>query len=258
MIFFRVSEKKWYAIRKGEGNPCFLWIHGAGSDHTIWGRFIRPPFKGTHYFLDLPAHGRSQGPPKVSISGMARVLKEFMQTIQCKKVVLVGHSMGGALSLEMALEYPDIVIGLVLFSTGARLRVHPHLLNLLKMGQKREALEWILQYMVPKTCPKDIRQLIEKKWMACSTNTILADFLACHMFDRLEDVSNIRVPTLIFVSDDDKLTPVKYSHYLHENIDGSELYVLQESGHVPMLLKAQECKTTFKKWIDKTLHRWWK
>ena len=61
------------------------------------------------------------------------------------------------------------------------------------------------------------------------------DFVACDAFDRRADVCRIAIPTLILCGDADRMTPVKYSQFLHEQIAGSQLVVMPAAGHMVML-----------------------
>ena len=61
------------------------------------------------------------------------------------------------------------------------------------------------------------------------------DFLACDAFDRRADVSRIATPTLILCGDADRMTPVKFSQFLHKQIAGSQLIVVPGAGHMVML-----------------------
>jgi pimeloyl-ACP methyl ester carboxylesterase len=61
------------------------------------------------------------------------------------------------------------------------------------------------------------------------------DFWAANQFDAMDRVGGIRTPTLIICGEEDRLTPVKYSEYLHEQIPGSQLVVIPHAGHLVVL-----------------------
>jgi pimeloyl-ACP methyl ester carboxylesterase len=61
------------------------------------------------------------------------------------------------------------------------------------------------------------------------------DFWAAHQFDAMGRVGGIRIPTLIICGEEDRLTPVKYSEYLHEQIPGSHLVVIPHAAHLVVL-----------------------
>jgi pimeloyl-ACP methyl ester carboxylesterase len=63
---------------------------------------------------------------------------------------------------------------------------------------------------------------------------IYNDFLACNQFDIRNRLSEIKLPTLVVCGEEDQLTPVKYSKYLHEAVTGSRLVLIPRAGHMVM------------------------
>jgi pimeloyl-ACP methyl ester carboxylesterase len=76
------------------------------------------------------------------------------------------------------------------------------------------------------------------------------DFIACDRFDRMNDVQKITCKTLIVVGADDRMTPVKYSQYLHEKIVNSSLVVIPDAGHNVMLEKHREFNAAVEAFLD--------
>ena len=76
--------------------PSLVFIHGAGFDHSVWTLFARhfSRHDWNVIALDLPGHGRSEGPVLVSIEAMASWTIELIDTLGLNSVALVGHSMG--------------------------------------------------------------------------------------------------------------------------------------------------------------------
>jgi len=65
------------------------------------------------------------------------------------------------------------------------------------------------------------------------------DFLACNAFNIAETVSEIRVPTLVICGQDDKLTPLRYSQFLADQIPAARLEAIPDAGHMVMLEQPQ-------------------
>ncbi|MFO3797218.1 MAG: alpha/beta fold hydrolase, partial [Anaerolineales bacterium] len=126
--------------------PVLVLIHGAGGSRLSWPPALRRMPEVAVYTLDLPGHGRSAPPPLENIADYAAAIASFMDAMHLPPSVLVGHSMGSAIALTLALEHPAQVRGLVLIGSGARLRVHPSL------------LEWTAQ---ESTLPQAIQTLLE-------------------------------------------------------------------------------------------------
>ena len=127
------------AWREAGVGPPLVLVHGAGGSADLWdpqldgladvARVVAP---------DLPGHGRAPGQGKPSIAAYAEWLGTFLGTLRAGRAVVVGHSMGGAVAQALALRAPGRLAGLVLIGTGAKLRVLPRLVDLLR-ARPREA-----------------------------------------------------------------------------------------------------------------------
>jgi pimeloyl-ACP methyl ester carboxylesterase len=120
-------------LEAGSGPPLAL-IHGAGGAAELW----RPQLEGLADVArivapDLPGHGPLGGRGKPSITDYADWLEGLFAALEAGPLVLVGHSMGGAVAQSLALARPGRLAGLVLVSTGARLRVLARLVDLLRV-----------------------------------------------------------------------------------------------------------------------------
>lgn len=101
------------------GTPTLLFIHGLGSYLPAWKKNIAQLGKYFHCIaLDLPGYGKSSKSLKYSgkMSFFAQVIHDFIDHLQLKNVVLVGHSMGGQIALTTALKYPHNIQKLVLIA----------------------------------------------------------------------------------------------------------------------------------------------
>ena len=87
--------------------PSLVFIHGAGFDHSVWTLFARhfSRHDWNVIALDLPGHGRSEGPVLESIEAMASWTMELIETLGLDSVALVGHSMGSLITLETASDW---------------------------------------------------------------------------------------------------------------------------------------------------------
>ena len=251
-MYTRIDPYQWYWVRYHHGaKPALVFIHGAGADHTIWGwvaRFLRP---FTVYAVDLPGHGKSSGPACASIEQITEALHAWLKSVPDRPVILAGHSMGGAISQTMALTHPESLDGLILIGTGARLRVHPHLLGLLNRNKKDDAVRWLLQWALAPDANPILIQRASRAMMKCPLKTIRADFLACHAFDAMDKIKHIRVPTLVIGMKQDRLTPPKYTHFLAEHIPAAEKAIIPGSGHMVMLEQPAALARAIRDWISR-------
>lgn len=111
--------------------PALALVHGAGQDHSIWAYPARMlAHRGIPVLaIDLPGHGRSEGKPLDTIGQMAGWLGRLLTTASVQKAVIVGHSMGSFIAVELAASEPQRVSGLVLTGTSDRMPVHQDLLR---------------------------------------------------------------------------------------------------------------------------------
>jgi pimeloyl-ACP methyl ester carboxylesterase len=181
--------------------PLVVLVHGAGCDHHVWDALCAVLACET-LPIDLPGRQRSEETKATAHDAAAAIVGELSSRgHRLEDVVVVGHSYGGAVAIECALMVE--LAGLVLISTGARLRVHPDVLA-----------------AMPERSP-DV-----------PADTARVDWLAADAFDRMADVARITAPTLVIGGTRDDLTPRKYADYLAARIRGAELVRLANAGHM--------------------------
>ena len=226
--------------RKGfiEEREFVLFIHGAGGGQYTWS--FQEGFFEKHFnpiIIELPGHGESEGEGEREIGTYAEHVHGFLKALHLSKVFLVGHSMGGAIVQTMALRYPEVIKGIVLVGTGARLRVLPMILNEIRENFE-ETVKKINQFAYSR---KVSPEMIEKGFIGmlrCQPEVVHGDFSACDRFDVMKEIEKINLPALILCGDEDELTPVKYSQFLQSKIKGSKLEVIPDAGHMVMMESA--------------------
>lgn len=242
MPFVQVLGKKIHYVGNAgvEGDAPLLFVHGAGGTHENWLNQLRD-LSGRYpaLALDLPGHGRSEGEGFRSIEAYRDFAREFLDALDIRRAVLVGHSMGGAIALSFALLYPTRLTALVLVGTGARLKVHPRVFEALR-GDWEEAAHLLIRWAFAENAPPDLIRQEEAKWLEASPAVVEGDFLACNAFDLIDEVEKIHFPTLILCGAEDRLTPVKYAEYLHQKIQGSRLTLVPGAGHMVMIERPEE------------------
>ncbi|AFM01557.1 putative hydrolase or acyltransferase of alpha/beta superfamily [Desulfitobacterium dehalogenans ATCC 51507] len=225
-IFYRQNDK---AISH---RPTILCVHGAGGTGEKWANQLSG-IKDYHLIaLDLPGHGLSEGEAINSIQSYKEYIWEFAQAIELKSFVITGHSMGGAIAMQFALDYPDWLKGLIIVDSGGRLRVNPVMLESLSRGE--HLLESVQFSYSPKAAAKILEDAVEEM-RAVSTQVLWADFQACNNFNVIESVQRINLPTLVICGQEDRMTPVKYSEYLAQQIPQALLALIPDAGHMSMI-----------------------
>ena len=131
-----VQGREAYAYTGGKtfdpGLPCVVFIHGALNDHSVWTLLARWFAHHGHGVLavDLPAHGRSAGPPPADVPAAADWVLTLLDAAQVPRAALVGHSMGSLIALEAAAREPARATHLAMVGTAYPMAVSDALLAL--------------------------------------------------------------------------------------------------------------------------------
>ena len=116
-----------------------VFVHGAGGNHKMWSSQVEHLSKCCNTVaINLPGHGLGRDKGETTIGGYVNAVVELIDGLGLKKIVLGGQSMGGAIAQEFALTYPQRMLAIILFSTGARLRVLPQIFDSVKNKNIKE------------------------------------------------------------------------------------------------------------------------
>ncbi|MBV7335395.1 alpha/beta hydrolase [Chloroflexi bacterium TSY] len=215
--------------------PTLIFVHGAGGTHLHWPSELRMFPDAAAYTPDLPGHGRSDAPGRSTIDAYADVLEEFVDAMKLEQVIVVGHSMGGAIAQTVGLRRLSWLTGLVLIGTSARLPVTPIILDGL-LEDFPKTVSFIMQMCWSGPLIPAVRvALAGREMRLIPPETVHGDFSACNLFDIRANLGDINVPTLVIGASDDKMTPLKFSHFLVDKIPCAQLAVVKEAGHLTAL-----------------------
>jgi pimeloyl-ACP methyl ester carboxylesterase len=190
---------------------------------------------------DLPGHGESTGPGEDSIPGYLRRLLGWLDQLGIGRLVWCGHSMGGAIALQAGRSRPDRVAGLILISTGARLRVDPQILKRTAGANDPDAaVRWLMDAAFSEEAPENLIRLAGERLGAVSPDVLHQDFFACDGFDLMDELGRINAPALVIAGDLDRLTPPKYGRYLATHLPSASLRIVAGAGHMVMLERPGE------------------
>jgi pimeloyl-ACP methyl ester carboxylesterase len=222
---------------KGTENPPLVLIHGAGGTHLYWPPEIRRLPGYCVYAVDLPGHGKSElCDGQQTIVEYVRYLVQWLESIQLRRAVLIGHSMGSAIALTLAIHHPEYVVGLGLISGGARLRVHPDLLNYAAdMTTYVKAADFLVSCSFSTNAPPRLAELASKRMLETRQSVFLGDLLACDRFNVMDRLGGVQQPTLVVCGTEDQMTPLRYAQFLSNTIPNAKLTVIPNAGHMVML-----------------------
>lgn len=214
-----------------------VFIPGAGSNSIVW--HYQAEYFPDSILVNLPGHPDDN--PCISLDEYAVWLNQYLVSAGCNDIVLVGHSMGGALALTYTLKYPDIPIGLVLIGTLGKSRSNPRFLKMIEAGINNPS-SWIDKFVTPhyKKVAPWLRERVITEIARSGARVQLNDFLCCDNFNVLDKVHTVKVPTLIICGSEDTMTPVKYSRYLADQINRAKFVVIDGGTHVVFMEKPDE------------------
>jgi pimeloyl-ACP methyl ester carboxylesterase len=269
------GEKVAYAD-EGKGKQTLLFIHGLGSYLPAWKNNIDE--LKNHYrcvAIDLPGYGKSsKGNYEGSMRYYAKVLKEVADQLNLPKVTLVGHSMGGQISITAALAYPNWVEKLILIAPAG--------FETFNKGER----EWFRQVMtadgVRLTTVEQIRTNLAYNFYEFpkSAQFMIDDRIAmrsaadfpgyCYIIPEsvkgmvnepvYEFLPNISQQCLVIFGENDNLIPNRYLHggptrtvaeAGTSRIRNSQLLMLPKSGHFVMFEKAPEVNQAIRTFVNK-------
>jgi pimeloyl-ACP methyl ester carboxylesterase len=229
-----------YAVNSGgsaaESDPPLVLIHGAGGSHLHWAPTTRRLAGRSVYAIDLPGHGRSAGPAPTSIDGYVDALAGWVAKVGLHRPILVGHSMGGAISLTAALKMGEALAGLILVGTSDHLPVNPTLLSMLEKDETYTgAVDLIVRWSFSRTADPRLVDLSRKRMLEVPREVLYADYRACSKYDIQGRLGEIGVPALVICGADDKMTPERNVRRLSQGIGDSRFELIQGAGHMVML-----------------------
>jgi pimeloyl-ACP methyl ester carboxylesterase len=230
--------------------PTVIFVHGAGMDRTVWTlqtRFFAYHGRGV-LALDLPGHGRSEGPALDSIAAIADWLPRLMAAAGIERAALAGHSMGALAALDCAARHGDRVAALALLGVAPSMPVHPDLLG------AAEADDHLAFELVNSWAHGDSGHLGGARapglWLMGGGERLLErsapgvlhrDLVACSAYrDGAERAAAVACPTLLVLGADDRMTPAKAGRKLAAAIEGARVEVIPDCGHMMMTEKPDQ------------------
>ena len=203
------------------GRPTVVFAHGALHDHSVWTLLARWYAHHGHAVLavDLPGHGRSDGPVPDSVEAMAGRLLVLLEAAGAGEVRLVGHSMGALVALEMAARAPQRAAALVLLGMAYPMKVSPALLATAAEDPGRaiamvnafshSGMAAKPSYPGPGTWLHGANAALMHRMQAAAPGNLFAhDFRLCDAYARgLEAAAAVRCPARLIAGIHDVMTP---------------------------------------------------
>lgn len=227
------------------GKPVLL-IHGFGEDGTVWSNQVKALQDKFQLIIpDLPGSGQSEMIDDMSMEGMAAIIYSILQQENIEVCPIIGHSMGGYITLAFAEKYPEQVSAFGLFHSSAFADSEE------KKATRRKGIEFIKEHgafeflktttpnlFSPKT-KEENPGLIDKQ-IATLDNFLPAALVSYYDAmmnrpDRTEVLRKATVPVLFIMGKYDVAVPVEDGLKQCHLPEKSYIHILHESGHMGML-----------------------
>jgi 4,5:9,10-diseco-3-hydroxy-5,9,17-trioxoandrosta-1(10),2-diene-4-oate hydrolase len=257
-----VNTRYWM---EGEGFPVVL-IHGIGNCIEDWLLNIQA-LAAEHrvYAMDLIGHGKSDKPLSASyhFTDFAKFVISFMDSLDIPCADLIGHSLGGAISLIIAENYPDYVRRLVLIDSAGLEQKVAMILRLISlpgvgelMGKvvlqgdfekrlKMQRESWPDQQIVPDemirlkyeaTRWENVRKTYFK---ALRTNSNFWGMKRNVYKPIVRGLSSLKMPVLVVWGEQDDLLPVSHTQIIKDKVPGARVEIFENCKHDPMVMNPQ-------------------
>lgn len=254
--FVKVKDFDLAYIDEGISESVLLFVHGLGSYIKAWNKNIPELKKNFRCIaLDLPGYGKSSKQiHNGSVSFYVGILNEFIAKLNLKNVSLVGHSMGGQITIAYTIKYPDQISNLILIAPAGFEIFYDQEIELLKKIISPEILFKTSNHQIRLNyqfnffkMPLEAEDMItdrisiktdEEFFNHCTiVSNSLFGLLTEPVFDHLKELN---IPTLIFFGKNDLLIPNKSIHQTTteeiallgaSKIKNSKVIMLEECGH---------------------------
>jgi sigma-B regulation protein RsbQ len=249
-----------------DGRPMVL-AHGFGCDQTLW-RFVAPAFEAeyrvvTFDYIGAGASDRSAYDPLryASLDGFAQDILEICAALELQDVVLVGHSVSATIAMLASIAEPDRFTELILVTPSPRYLDDP---PGYRGGFTRADIDGLLQmldlnaegwaaFLAPIVMGNPDRPELTADLEAtfCSIDPVMARQFAQVTFlaDNRADLAKVTTPSLILQNAHDAVAPMVVGAYLHQQLAGSTLRVIEATGHCPHVSHPAETIATIRDYL---------
>ena len=217
------------------GRRTLVFLHGSGVDHTNWIRQYTP-LKEVYNIaaLDLPGHGRSEGPGEREIGPYVAWVRRILGELRIVRPVLVGHSLGAAICLGFAIRHPGAAAAIVPVGGGAQMPVNPAILEGLR-EDPATIIALAARFSIAKANRARLGGPLEEALSGADPVVLHGDLSACNGMDIAAKLGAITVPTHVVCGTQDRMTPPPLSEFLRDRIAGATLHLVEGAGHFAML-----------------------
>ncbi len=258
--YTRYKDQKIFFKESGKGVPLVL-LHGYMETSQIWNQYhIGLSGRYRVISVDLPGHGKTGIWDKVhTMEFMADVVHQVLKTLQLESVVLIGHSMGGYVSMAFAEKYGDFLAGLGLFHSHAYADNEDAKKNREKMVEafQKNHAELIATFIPnlfyqnnQKKFQAEIKQLKEQALSGNVEGYIAATYGMKERKERLKVFQHLNCPVLFIIGQNDPRTPLDKLVKQIGLPKVSDLLLLKDVGHMGFIEAKKTCMAKISGFVE--------
>jgi len=250
-LFTEVGGLRVRYADRGFGDSVVLLLHGFGGDLDNW-MFNLDSLAEKHRVLalDLPGHGQSvKTNVDPSLSGMATFVRKFLDVLSVSSVHVVGHSMGGAIAMQLASDSPETVKSLGLIcSAGLGPDINSDYLRGFVEAQSQQELKLVLQQLfadeslVNLQLVNDLLNYKRIDGVEATLNALSETLISAGEHTFLTDnIVASGIPVLVIWGKQDRIIPVSHAqNYSAAGGSCVEVEIFDSAGHMVQMEKAQD------------------
>ena len=248
-----VTDISYDLIGNEHSDRTLLCIHGAGGNMEAL-RALAEQFPEYKCILvDLPGHNLSGGIEPKKVSDFASAIEKFIRSekqLLGDQITCMGHSMGGCISLDLALRKIPEIKQIVILNSAAHMALNEKFMQKIKNGKvdKLYLYKCSGSYLHPRTIGFFIKSFND---MIKSQNVMIKDFLLIENYDIRNEIKDIKIPTLIITGEKEILALVEYSKFMHSQIEGSKLIVMKKVAHLMPIIVPEKLSVHIKEFLNK-------
>ncbi len=259
--FLKIGDATVYVSDSEKGEKCVVLLHGYLESLRVWDDFVGLlTDKVRVVAIDIPGHGRSSNiAPVHTMELMADVVAGVLDALQIDKVTLVGHSMGGYISLAFCAAYAERLEGLVLLSsspnpdTELKRENRRREIALVKAGKKdmlaRVAPEAGFAEMNRDSLRRYINNLVEQVHITDDEGIVALLGGMIERKDQNEMLRNSRVRQLFIMGTHDGYIPVEAAQEFIAKNPQAKVAWLDKSGHMGFIEEPEACATALLEFV---------
>lgn len=229
--------------------PTFVLLHGLLCDGQTWSHLAGP----------LSRLGTVQIPRLSGLGSLSGAASDALAQTQ-GPLIVIGHSMGGRVALEMARQAPARCIGLVLMNTGYRglgdgetPRRMAQVEAVQAGGVEAIVDSWLAGMIAPRTQDNTIlMQSMRTMVLRSSSDSFAKQIQALiNRPDATDILSQIQCPTLLMSGEEDRWSPLSQHHEMAQHISGSEVAAIAAAGHMAPFEEPEACTASILEWLSR-------